>query len=58
MSIPRITFGIIVLNGEPFTRYNLQALYPFAHEIIVVQRASLRAAPVATPTGQQSRPAD
>ena len=58
MSIPRITFGIIVLNGEPFTRYNLQALYPFAHEIIVVEGASLRAAPAATPTGQQSRPAD
>ena len=34
--IPRVTFGIIVLNGEPFTRYCLRALYPFAYEIIVV----------------------
>jgi glycosyltransferase involved in cell wall biosynthesis len=34
---PRVTFGIIVLNGEPFTRYCLRALYPFAHEIIVVE---------------------
>lgn len=40
----KITFGIIVLNGEPFTRYNLRALYPFAHEIIVVEGSSLNAA--------------
>jgi hypothetical protein len=36
---PRITFGMIVLNGEPFMRYNLQAIYPFAHQIIVVEGA-------------------
>jgi len=30
---------MIVLNGEPFTRYNIRALYPFAHEIIVVEGA-------------------
>lgn len=36
---PRITFGMIVLNGEPFLRYNLRALYPFAHQIIVVEGA-------------------
>ena len=35
--LPRITFGIIVLNGEPFTRYCLRQLYPYAHEIIVVE---------------------
>ena len=34
---PRVTFGIIVLNGEPFTRYCLRSLYPFAHQIIVVE---------------------
>src|ERR1019366_9657002 len=34
---PKITFGIIVLNGEPFTRYCLRTVYPFAHEIIVVE---------------------
>jgi len=34
---PKITFGIIVLNGEPFTRYCLRSLYPFAYEIIVVE---------------------
>ena len=37
MSFPKITFGIIVLNGEPFTRYCLRSVYPFAHEIIVVE---------------------
>jgi hypothetical protein len=51
MSRPRITFGIIVLNGEPFTRYNLRALYPFAHEIIVVEGASPHASQIATPDG-------
>jgi hypothetical protein len=51
MGQPRITFGIIVLNGEPFTRYNLRALYPFAHEIIAVEGASPHAAHGATPDG-------
>jgi len=36
----RITFGMIVLNGEPCVLYNLRALYPFAHEIIVVEGAA------------------
>jgi hypothetical protein len=47
----RITFGMIVLNGEPFVRYNLRQLYPFAHEIIVVEGAAPGAAAVATPEG-------
>lgn len=51
MTRPRITFGVIVLNGEPFTRYNLRALYPFAHEIIVVEGAAPAAAAVATKDG-------
>ncbi len=51
MPFPRITFGIIVLNGEPFTRYTLRALYPYAHEIIVVEGAAPAAANVATPDG-------
>ncbi len=38
-SWPRVTFGLIVFNGEPFVRYNLHALYPFAHQIIVVEGA-------------------
>jgi len=51
---PRITFGIIVLNGEPFTRYNLRSLYPFAHEIIVVEGAALAAANIAAPDGHST----
>lgn len=39
----KITFGIIVLNGEPFTRYCLRQIYPFAHEIIVVEGGSRHA---------------
>lgn len=52
--IPRITFGIIVLKGEPFTRYNLRALYPFAHEIIVVEGAVHAAGGIATPEGHST----
>lgn len=30
---------MIVLNGEPFIKYNLENLYPYAHEIIIVEGA-------------------
>ena len=50
-AIPRIAFGMIVLNGEPFLRYNLRAIYPFAHEIIVVEGAVETAASIATDEG-------
>lgn len=42
---------MIVLNGEPFIRANLRALYPFAHQIIVVEGASPHAAESATVDG-------
>ncbi len=48
---PRISFGVIVLNGEPFTRYTLRSIYPFAHEIIVAEGAASAARNVATPDG-------
>jgi hypothetical protein len=48
---PRVSFGMIVLNGEPFTRYNLRSIYPFAHEIIVVEGAVESAAAIATQDG-------
>lgn len=48
---PLISFGIIVLNGEPFTKYCLRSLYPFAHEIIVVEGAVRGAAAMATADG-------
>lgn len=50
-SAPRITFGMIVLNGMPFLPYNLRAIYPFAHEIIVVEGAAPGAAGIATADG-------
>ena len=50
-AVPRMTFGIIVLNGEPFTKYTLRALYPYAHEIIVVEGAAPGARNIATPHG-------
>lgn len=50
----RITFGIIVLNGEPFTRYNLRTLYPFAYQIIVVEGAVPAAANIAAPDGHST----
>jgi hypothetical protein len=49
--IPKITFGIIVLNGEPFTRYCLRSIYPFAYEIIVVEGGHVDAKSVCTPDG-------
>ena len=48
---PKITFGIIVLNGEPFTRYCLRSIYPFAHEIIVVEGGHEDAKSVCTTDG-------
>jgi hypothetical protein len=45
---------MIVLNGEPFTRYNLRSLYSFAHQIIVVEGACRAAAAVARPDGHSA----
>ncbi len=53
-SRPRITFGIIVLNGEPFIRYNLRSFYPFAHEIIVVEGAYWASKNMATSEGHST----
>jgi len=51
---PRISFGMIVFNGEPFVRYNLRALYPYAHEIIVVEGAAPGSSAIATPDGHST----
>jgi hypothetical protein len=50
-NFPKITFGIIVLNGEPFTRYCLKSIYPYAYEIIVVEGGHKDARLVCTPDG-------
>ncbi|MCA0341569.1 MAG: glycosyltransferase family 2 protein [Proteobacteria bacterium] len=52
--MPKITFGIMVLNGEPFVPYTLRSLYPFAHEIIVVEGAAPAAAAIATADGHSA----
>lgn len=49
-----MTFGVIVLNGEPFTGYCLRALYRFAHQIIVVEGACYGAASNATADGHST----
>lgn|GEM_PF-178136 len=51
---PRVTFGIIVLNGLPFLEPNLRSLYPFAHQIVVVEGASPAAAGFARSDGHSS----
>ena len=40
---PKISFGIIVLNGEPFTKYCLRQIYPYAYEIFIIEGGSKKA---------------
>ncbi|AFZ44911.1 hypothetical protein PCC7418_2775 [Halothece sp. PCC 7418] len=51
---PKISFGIIILNGEPFTRYCIRALYPHAHEILIVEGSVEKARPFATANGHST----
>ena len=48
---PCISFGIIVLNGGPFTLSCIRALYPHAQEIIIAEGACEAARNIATPDG-------
>jgi len=50
----KISFGIIVLNGQPFVKYCLRQIYPFAHEIIVVEGACVNAKSIATKDGHST----
>lgn len=50
----KITFGILALNAQPLLEYNLRALYPFAHEIVVVEGATRPAARLAGADGHSS----
>lgn len=54
MTTPRVSFGMIVLNGMPWLEYNLRALYPFAHEILVVEGACEAAHRMATADGHST----
>lgn len=51
MTYPKITFGMIVLNGLPFIKYNLIELYPYAHQIIIVEGACKTAEAIADKNG-------
>lgn len=51
---PKVSFGIIVLNGEPFLPFCLRALYPFAYQIIVVEGSVPAARSIARPDGHSS----
>jgi hypothetical protein len=50
----KITFGILALNARPLLEYNLRALYPFAHEIIVVEGATRAASSLAQSDGHSA----
>ncbi len=50
----KISFGIIVFNGQPFTKYCLRSIYPYAHEIIVAEGACLAAKDMATKDGHST----
>lgn len=50
----KISFGLIALNAQPFLEYNLRALYPFAHQIIVVEGATVAAKGLARLDGHSS----
>ncbi len=47
----KVTFGILALNSMPLLEYNLRALYPFAHQIVVVEGAVRTASALARPDG-------
>lgn len=51
---PRVTFGILALNAQPFLEANLRAIYPFAHQIIVVEGAVRSARRLATAEGHST----
>ena len=51
---PKISVGIIVLNGEPFIRYCIRALYAHAHEIIVAEGAALCSKQFGGPDGHST----
>lgn len=50
----RISFGIIVLNGEPYTPYCLRSLYPHAHQIIISEGACPGAESISTSDGHST----
>ena len=52
--MPRFSFGMVVFNGAEFLRQVLDAVYDFAHEIIVVEGAHRHAIHIANPDGSST----
>ncbi len=50
----RMSYVMIVVNGEPFISYQLSSLYPYAHEIIIVEGATEKFAAAATAEGHST----
>jgi hypothetical protein len=48
---PKISFGVIVLNGMPFIPYLVKTFYSYAHEIIIVEGAASTATAIADEKG-------
>lgn len=52
--MPHISFGIIALNAQPLLEYNLRALYPFAHQLLIVEGATRAAKSLARDDGHSA----
>lgn len=50
----KLSFGMIVLNGEPFIKYNLDNIYQHAHEILIVEGAVSKFKHASTPDGHST----
>ncbi|HVT89393.1 MAG TPA: glycosyltransferase [Tepidisphaeraceae bacterium] len=51
MTGPKISFGMIVFNGDYFLRQCLDGVYDFAHEIVIVEGGDAISQPFANPDG-------
>ncbi len=54
MAQPSITFGLLVFNGQPFVRHSLEALYPHADQIVIVEGAEAEMKRFADATGHST----
>lgn len=49
-----VSYIMNVLNGEPFIKYQLDSIYPYAHEIIIVEGAYRKFRHAATTNGRST----
>ncbi|MFC2043816.1 glycosyltransferase family 2 protein [Chloroflexota bacterium] len=50
----RVSYVMIVVNGEPFIYYQLASVYPYAHEIVIVEGATENFADMTTVDGHST----